>query len=379
MQSTRKYLAVLAVVFTPACAGDAMPTAPALGDASAIEAQDTRFAGDRDVTVMTQNLYVGADVDAVITALATPDPTDDIPALLDAVATIERTDFPTRARAIARQVKQRRPEVIGLQEVSTIGVDIPPLGVSVHLDFQQILLDALAAEGLDYVVAVRLDNFTASPAPGISLTDADVMLVDPSRVEVVSAAGHTFQANLGVVAPGVDLQRGWVTMDAIIAGRPYTFVSTHTEGTGPEDVLLQLHALQVGEMVASLGAASPVIAMGDFNSEPGTPAYQAMLDGGFTDVWHALRPGVRGFTCCHLADLSNRTSVLHERIDYVWTRGLGDARGPHSLQGQVSLYGEVPSDRIRNSAGQLIWPADHAGVIANLMLGRGSHHSIASR
>ncbi len=379
MQSALKYLAVLAAVLTQACSEDTMPTAPALGDAAAIEEHRGRFGGDRDVTVMTQNLYVGADVDAVITALATPDPNDDIPALLDAVATIERTDFPTRARAIALQVKKRRPDVIGLQEVSTIGVDIPPLGVSVHLDFQQILLDALAAEGLDYVVAVRLDNFTASPAPGISLTDADVMLVDPSRVEVVSAAGHTFQANLGVVAPGVDLQRGWVSMNATVGGRPYTFVSTHTEGTGPAELLLQLHALQIGEMVASLGDASPVFAMGDFNSEPGTPAYQVMLDGGFTDVWGALRPGVRGFTCCHLADLSNGTSVLHERIDYVWTRGLGDARGRRSLQGQVSLYGEVPSDRIPNSAGQLIWPADHAGVIANIMLERGPHHGFASR
>lgn len=379
MQSALKYLAVLAVVFTQACAEDAMPTAPALGDALAIEARGARFDGDRDITVMTQNLYVGADVDAVITALATPDPDDDIPALLDAVATIERTDFPTRARAIALQVKKRHPDVIGLQEVSTIGVDIPPLGVSVHLDFQQILLDALAAEGLDYVVAVRLDNFTASPAPGISLTDADVMLVDPSRVEVVSAAGHTFQANLGVVAPGVDLQRGWVSMNALVDGRPYTVVSTHTEGTGPAEILLQLHALQVGEMVASLGDASPVIALGDFNSEPGTPAYQVMLDGGFTDVWGALRPGVRGFTCCHVANLSNATSVLHERIDYVWTRGLGDARGSHPLLGQVSLYGAEPADRIPNSAGQLIWPADHAGVIADILLGRGPQSSIVSR
>ncbi len=373
MKSALKCLAVLALAFTQACSEDSMPTAPALGDEAGIEEHGGRIDGNRDVTVMTQNLYVGADVDAVITALATPDPNDDIPALLAAVATIEHTDFPTRARAISLQVKRRHPDVIGLQEVSTIGVDIPPLGVSLHLDFQQILLDALAAQGLNYVVAVRLENFTAAPAPGISLTDADVMLVDPRRVEVVSSAGHTFQANLGVVAPGVDLERGWVTIDAIVGGRSYTFVSTHTEGTGPEEVLLQLHALQVGEMVASLGTTSPVIAMGDFNSQPGTPAYQAMRDGDFVDVWSALRPGVRGFTCCHVADLSNRTSVLHERIDYVWTRGLGDGRGRHALQGQVSLYGEVPADRIRNAAGQLIWPSDHAGVTANMMLSRAHH------
>jgi len=126
--------------------------------------------------------------------------------------------------------------------------------------------------------------------------------------------------------------------------------------------------LQIGEMVASLGAASPAIVMGDFNAQPGEPAYQVIRDAGFTDVWGALRPGVRGFTCCHLADLSNAQPQLTKRIDYVWTRGLGDARGRHSLQGQVSRYGDVPSDRIRNAAGQSIWPSDHAAVIANILL-----------
>src|SRR5216110_2366364 len=36
-------------------------------------------AGSSDITVMTQNLYVGADVDLVIRALGTPDPGDDSP------------------------------------------------------------------------------------------------------------------------------------------------------------------------------------------------------------------------------------------------------------------------------------------------------------
>src|SRR5829696_2592623 len=36
-------------------------------------------------TVMTRNLYVGADVDAVIAALVSADPTDDQPSLLAAI------------------------------------------------------------------------------------------------------------------------------------------------------------------------------------------------------------------------------------------------------------------------------------------------------
>lgn len=373
MKSVLKFLAVLALVLVQACSDATAPNAPVVADGSALSETLGQGGGPADVTVMTQNLYVGADVDAVIMALATPDPADDIPALLEAVATLERTDFPVRAAAIAGEIGRTHPLVVGLQEVSTIDIVIPPFEVNIHLDFQQILLDALAARGLNYVVAVRLENFTASPTPGISLTDADVMLVDPSRVEVLTTSGHTFSANLGVVAPGVDLQRGWVEMTALIGGETYTFASTHTEGTGPAELLLQLHAAQVGEMVASLGDASPAIVMGDFNARPGSPAYLVMTDAGFTDVWGALRPGVRGYTCCQLADLSNPRPAFSERIDYVWTRGLGDARGRHSLIGQVGLYGEVPSNRIRNGAGDLIWPSDHAGVIANIMLPRGGH------
>ena len=372
MKSPLRYLAVLGVLLGQACA-DGSPTGPELSDGAGFDLRAGQAGGASRLTVMTQNLYVGADVDEVITALATPDPNDDIPALLNAVATIERTDFAARADAIADEIGRTRPVVVGLQEVSTIGVDIPPLGVSLHVDFLPILLGALAAEGLNYVVAIEYENFTASPAPGISLTDAEAILVDASRVQVLSAAGHTFAANLGVVAPGVDLQRGWVTMEAVVDGTPYTFVSLHTEGTGPDELLLQLHALQVGEMAASLGTASPAVVIGDFNAQPGSPAYQVMVDAGFTDVWGALRPGVRGYTCCQAADLSNQTPQLHERIDYVWTRGLGDARGPQALQGQVDLFGTVPSDRIQNSAGAWIWPSDHAAVTASILVppGRG--------
>ena len=37
---------------------------------------------------MTWNMYVGADVDAVIAALLSPDPSDDQPALLAAIGTL---------------------------------------------------------------------------------------------------------------------------------------------------------------------------------------------------------------------------------------------------------------------------------------------------
>lgn len=375
MKSALRLLAVAAVFLSQACADQTDPTAPVVGDAAAMQEHLGRRDGAEDVTVMTQNLYVGADVDAVITALATPDPDDDVPALLDAVGTIERTDFSARARAIAQEIRRQRPDVVGLQEVSIIDVDIPPLGVSVHLDFLQILQSALQAEGLDYAVAASGTNFTAAPAPGISLTDIDVILVNTRQVQVLSSSAHRFSSNLGVVAPGVDLERGWVTIEARIGGASYTVASTHTEGTGPADLLLGLHQAQVAELVASLGSATPAIVLGDFNSEPGTPAYAAMQGGGFVDVWGAMHPGAAGFTCCHLADLSDVRAPFSQRIDYVWTRGLGDVRGRNAVVGQIARFGDEPSDRIRNGAGDLIWPSDHAGLMANVLFRRGGRHT----
>src|SRR6266481_3752764 len=107
----------------------------------------------RDITVMTQNLYVGADVDLVIRALGTPDPGDDFPALLFAIQTVGKTDFPARAEAIADRIARARPHAVGLQEVSQINIDLRPLGVPavVDQDFIGLLQAALAARGLNYI------------------------------------------------------------------------------------------------------------------------------------------------------------------------------------------------------------------------------------
>src|SRR5712664_2462700 len=106
---------VSVVVLLPACA-DHNPAAP-VRPAFNISAPP---AGARDVTVMTQNLYVGADVDLVIRALATPDPNDDLPALLFAIETLGKTDFQARAQAIADEIQRARPHAVGFQEVSQI-------------------------------------------------------------------------------------------------------------------------------------------------------------------------------------------------------------------------------------------------------------------
>jgi endonuclease/exonuclease/phosphatase family metal-dependent hydrolase len=320
------------------------------------------FRSSNKLTVISRNLYVGTDVDAVISALRTGDPGDDGAALVQAIETLRKTNFPARAAAIAGEIEKTRPHAVGLQEVSKIDLVLPPLEVSIHQDFLATLLAELRARGLEYQVAAQIKNIEATPFPGVSLVDFDVLLVDPRRVQVRTAAGQNFTANLGEVAPGVVLKRGWVSAVVSIDGTELSVASAHLE-SGNVAGFDQLRALQVQELIASLDPARPAVLLGDLNDTPGSPMYQVLAGAGFSDAWLELHPRLSGNTCCHLTDLSNRFPNLIQRIDYVFTRGLGRAEG--ELAGKMKLLGDAPSDRIK---GLGIWPSDHAGLAAEFHL-----------
>lgn len=326
----------------------------------------TRSSGPerpKSVSVFSQNLYVGADVDAVIGALASEDPADDFPTLLGAIQTFQETDYVARLGAVADQIARARPHAVGLQEVSVLDIDLTAYGVPVviHADFLPALMHALEARGLHYGVAATVKNLEATPIPGISLVDFDVLLVDTDRVSVQAAGGRTFALNLGPVAPGVDLKRGWVWASVTIEDRPYFLASTHLEGSAVG--IPELLAAQASELAAFLPTDRPVIVVGDFNDRPGSLMYAAMTGQGFVDVWDYLHPGAAGFTCCQPADLSNSTAQFSQRIDYVFAR---DVVHPESrLHSSIEILGEDPADRIAGPVHPL-WPADHGGLLATL-------------
>jgi endonuclease/exonuclease/phosphatase family metal-dependent hydrolase len=363
----RRFLPTAVVLATIVACTDPNPAAPSSGAPEfAINAPP---ASARDITVMSQNLYVGADVDLVIRALGTADPGDDFPALLFAIETLGKTAFPARVEAIADEIARARPHAVGLQEVSQIDIDLRPLGVPVVVseDFLALVQDALVRRGLNYTVAATSNNINVSLVSGlVRLTDHDALLVDADRVTVSAASGQNFAVNLGPVAPGISLIRGWVWARTTIGGRSYTFASAHTEANlagAPPGLLEQIRAAQVGEMVATLASSERVVLIGDLNDQPGSPMHDVLTSSGFTDAWAALRPGVQGLTCCHAADLSDAVEDFNQRIDYIFTRGLGRADG--KLFGQVDRFGDVPADRLAGPAYR-VWPADHAGLVAAL-------------
>lgn len=328
--------------------------------------------GAPGITVLSWNVYVGADVDAIIMALADTIPSNDFPALLAGIEELEATDFLARARAFADVIAARKPHAVGLQEITTFNINLKPIGMDIALDleFLPIIQGELAARGLNYTVAASILNIDAEPIPGmVRMRDYDVLLVNTDRATLLGAMASNFQVNLvDLIGPvgGIELKRGWAMATVSVDDNIYSILSAHPEPDLGEYDFSELRMYQAMEIVGVLAQApGGSIVMGDLNDTLGSPMYQQLTDAGFVDIWSDFRPGVEGNTCCHLTDLSNPQPGHTKRIDYIFARGIGHPNaGP---QGRIDRLGDVPADRI---AGPYypIWPSDHAGLVAQLVL-----------
>ena len=321
------------------------------------------------LSVMTYNVYVGARTDAL---LASQD-LEQLPlGVAEMYNTVLVSDFPGRAAAIARIVKETQPHLIGLQEISLLRTQTPgdvlfnrqPNAETVALDFLEVLLGALWAEGLSYTVAGQVENFDLEMPMAIveeelvvdvRLTDYDVLLAR-GDVEIANPVAVNYQLELPLPHLGITVPRGYVAVDATVEGTTYRVVNTHLESFIPA-----VRAGQAQELVASLSAeARPVVLLGDFNTQaPAGDVYQFLLDAaGYTDVWQADSEGA-GYTCCQAGDLRNAESALDQRIDLIFTRGV-------SLREGVAIRTVTVGDRAADQARAGVWPSDHAGVVAYL-------------
>src|SRR5918999_4758630 len=229
--------------------------------AMAIPAVSEAKTGKRPtVTVMTRNVFLGADLAPAIGA-------PGIPQAIDGAGVIwnefQSTRFRERAVPLAREIKRSKADLVGLQEValwhkqtpSDLGA--PPLNpggtraTQVELDFLAILKRRLPG----YRVVVVQKEFEAelpvdqdgSDATGglfgadfdARLTMRDVILVrKASRLRLGrTRRGHfetRYEANVGGLIIPVD--RGWASVEARYrkAGRTYRFrfVNTHLEAFG---------------------------------------------------------------------------------------------------------------------------------------------------
>ena len=105
------------------------------------------------VSFLTWNIYQGFDVAPVFTASP-----EQLPEVVTQVfRQFLATNFPVRAKAIAKAIASEKPDLIGLQEAVRVELIIPTFR-TVTYDFIEILLEALEERGLKYEVAARNNN-----------------------------------------------------------------------------------------------------------------------------------------------------------------------------------------------------------------------------
>jgi endonuclease/exonuclease/phosphatase family metal-dependent hydrolase len=316
------------------------------------------------LTVMTRNLYLGANLDPIVKAKSLPE-------ALNAVATdwaqVQANDFPTRARAIAREIATVKPDVVGFQEAVLYRTQTPPdftatPATHVTLDYVAELRKALAARKLKYrfvAIAPWTDAELPSGSPAtmdVRLTVRDALLV---RIEKRLRIRRVHKVQYTTVTPLIPdvavAKRGYIYADATLSGRAFRVATTHLESF--DDTSQVAQGEELGKRLAA--GKIPTVLLGDLNSRAdgtGTPTHANLLALGFKDAWTQAHPNDVGLSCCHGDDLRDPGGPFYSRIDYVLLKNGFRAVG-------AGIVGQKPSDRIRG-----LWPSDHAGVWARLRL-----------
>ena len=310
------------------------------------------------VTVMTRNMYFGADLSPLFGAAAS----QLGPGAAAAYQQMQQSDIPGRLQADAREIASAGPDLVALQEA--VLWSVTPTGQTsstVAYDFVTGLQADLIRLGAPYTVAATSDGFSgALPVPGVGLVglqDRDVILVRDhgNLLSVSHPTSGIYQNALTVHVAGVPItvKRGWAAVDAVAGGRRFHVIATHLEAYG--DPVRDAQAQELLGLVHA--SAAPTLVLGDVNSAAagaGSQTYDAVRRAGLGDAWAAANPGNPGYSCCRAADL--RSGSLTQRIDMIFTRG--------AFQVDRSwLVGSTAPDRTTGG----LWPSDHAGVVATLV------------
>ena len=370
------------------------------------------------VNVMTRNLYVGADIFQVVDAAAAYDPEDPatfflIPiAVAEVFQTVQQTNFPERAQAIANEIWWHKPHFIGLQEVSIFYRQSPGDAIvggispaeTVVYDYLEELLHALQMRRLQYKVAAVVtnadvefpmlvtynpDNPFASQLDDVRLVDRDVILVRED-LHVSDEFAKNYDFSVPIPSPGGDIpyDRGYAAVTAEICGEGIRFYNTHleTRGESSTDPMVrtffqQVQALQMAELLSQVSSEDiPVLLVGDFNSGPDNfddtvpnlfgggeipSPYRQAHDAGLVDIWYEKMWPSPGLTCCFNETVDDPFDSLYERVDMIFL----DSKD----LGRYTVRARTTGDKIWNLTFNGLWPSDHAGVAAKLKFFRWNH------
>ena len=346
----------------------------AVGLAAQDPPAERSLQGEGTLKVMTYNMYVGTEYGPGVLSSNL-----DVfkQAITQLILDVQASDPPGRAQAIARQIATANPHLVSLQEVATWSTGPTKDNLSVEFDFLQLLLEALAAQGVQYTPAGTLTHFdvTLPSSTGyarntwrvvilartdlkpqhLSFTNIDAAPWSPSATLSYPLAALNGSADCPVPLTGslcvMPFPRGWVSADVTYRGKRLRYINAHLESRSASRNILEGHELLNGPANTAL----PVTVAADLNcdlanpSDPKYPTCLNFLDAGFIDAWSAANPYEPGYT----KDLPEMTM----RGDYVMVRGGFEPQ-------TTALFGEEVGDMTLTG----LWPSNHCGVAAKLQL-----------
>jgi endonuclease/exonuclease/phosphatase family metal-dependent hydrolase len=316
-------------------------------------------AAKNDVTVMSRNLYLGTDL--IPPALA-PNLDELKKRVTQAQRNVEATNFPTRAKRIAAEIAKRKPDLVGLQEVTRYRTGPQDGGVNASnelYDWMKSLQKELGKRKQRYKIVVRT-TVADVEVPSAENTDLRITIGDAilarkgKRIKLSNVRTGSYDQTLKLTlanGQAVDFARTWESVDGRVAGRRFRFVNTHLEAFGDD-----IRTAQAKELVSQAPSTRPTILVGDLNSDPNEAsppgaAFDAVAAAGFRSAF-SQKVQTSGFN-----ELVNDpdTSGLTRHIDHILYRGTGFK----SIKPRV--VGNTTAEKING-----LWPSDHAGVVATL-------------
>jgi endonuclease/exonuclease/phosphatase family metal-dependent hydrolase len=340
----------------------------------------------KEVDVMTRNLYLGADLTPAIGA---PNLEAFVAANGKILREVTANDFPTRAKGLAQEILEEKPDLVGLQEVALwrtgpVNFEVlskGPSATTVRYDYLQELLGQLNKAKPQYEVVVSQDEFDfeapadedKNPATGPFGADVNGRLTMRDVILARRGAGvQTANPNAGhfanllpvkILGTEVPVTRGWVSTDAKVRGSHwFRFVNTHLEAFDPAALVPSFRAKQAAELVAPGGPATsslPVVLVGDLNSDDDTvapgdqQAYRTLLEAGMVE-----RSTGNPLSCCLKSsllaeDAGGNVADFNHQVDHVMTRD----------PSQISLQSSAVTGLLPVNG---FWNSDHAGLFSAL-------------
>ena len=379
-----------------------------------------------DVSVMTRNVYLGADLGPAIRS-------NGLDAFIEAngeiLRDVDANAFPIRARGLAAEINSKAPDVVGLQEVALwrIGDPSPPkvkpgsppetfTTKTVKYDFLKLLMDQLnkgkkryevvkVTTEFDFEGPANYDDSDSVPEINGRLTMRDVIIARVGAgVRWSNPRGGNYET---IFAPRISIvdvtvDRGWNSADFRVRNAPpFRFVNTHLEAFGDDknkvvDCMTEpapeyasnpvsIRCSQAKELYeTAIGPSTlPVIALGDFNSNdesdwdpncPSTANVEGTLVGNNGGVC-GDEFAYRALTTLGMRNVSTSDPLSCCLNSDMLAAGNGSRSDFDHHIDHILTRNQDPVRLLNSSVSGLapvngFWNSDHAGVYSKLRIGR---------